>query len=79
MAIVLRAEDVSDILGRELKVSMLQAAEPILQKALKDIEQQMREKMASRLISFIENDFVVERMGHDIRIVVKQAHKEAKP
>lgn len=73
MALVLRESDVADILGKELKVAMLLAAEPILLRAMKDIEQKMRERMAARLIAFIENDFVVERMGHDIRIVVKQA------
>jgi len=72
MALVLREVDVADILGKELNEALRKAAEPILQKAMKDIEQEMREKMASRLLAFIENNFIVERMGHDIRIVVKQ-------
>lgn len=78
MAIVLREADISEILGKELNDAMLKAAEPILQQAMKDIEQEMRAKMASRLLAFIESNFAVERMGHDLRIVIKQCAPEHK-
>ena len=73
MALVFGEADVARIIGAELNKAMLKAAEPILQKALTEIEHEMREKMVSRLLAFVENNFAVDRMGHDIRIVIKQA------
>jgi hypothetical protein len=55
--------------------SMQKTAEPIIENAIKDIEHKMREKMAQNLIALIEETFSVERMGRDLKIIVKQALK----
>lgn len=72
---LINVDEFARILGKQLNLSMTEAAEPVIQDALAKIEQKMREKMAQMLISFIENDIAFERMGHDIRIIVKQAAK----
>lgn len=73
---LINVDELAKILGKELNKSMTEAAEPLLQDALKKIEQEMRKELAGRLISFIQNDFVFDRMGHDIRIIIKQAKPE---
>lgn len=53
-----------------LKKEMMRAAEPIIQKALLDIQQQMRTRLASVILS--ASDFYsVETMGREIRIIVR--------
>jgi hypothetical protein len=73
MVSIFNVEELSKQLLTHLNQEMKEAAEPILKKALVDIENIMREKMAQRCISIIQNDFSIERMGNDIRIMVKQA------
>lgn len=58
-------------LVQDLNKALTDAAEPVLQEALNKIERTMREKLASYVVSFIENEFIVERYGQDIRILVK--------
>lgn len=58
---------------KNLNDAMTESAEPIIQKALADIERQMREKLAQALISIIKNDFNIQRNGRDLMIIVKQA------
>ena len=63
-------------LQHHLNDAMLKAAEPIIQKALQDIEREMREKLAQKVIALLRNDWSVDRLGSDLRIVVHQALKE---
>lgn len=65
----------NELVGKYLDEEMKNAAQPILDKALQDIENKMRERMASMTIAFIKNDITIDRMGQDIRIIVKQAMK----
>lgn len=58
-------------IGARLTESIKLAAEPILQKALKDMEKVMREKLATTIISMIDQEFDVARMGQDIRILIR--------
>lgn len=60
----------------ELNRQMLEAAEPIIQEALKRIEREMRQALAARLIGLIESNMSFERYGTDLRIVIKQAQTE---
>lgn len=60
----------------ELNRQMLEAAEPIIQEALKRIEREMRQALAARLIGLIESNMYFERYGTDLRIVIKQAQTE---
>ena len=56
-----------------LNSAMMEAAEPIIEKALDEIEVAMRERLGQKLIGVIDSDFSMERMGTDIRIIIKQA------
>lgn len=61
-----------------LNEAMTEAAEPIIQKAIQDIEKEMREVMAKSLIAMVQNNFSIERMQNDIKIIVKQALPDAR-
>ena len=54
-----------------LREGLLQAAEPILQQALSDIEARMRRELAARVVGMIESDYSVSRMESGLRIEVK--------
>jgi len=73
MAQIISQEYVEKILFEAINKQMKEAAEPVLQKALADIEKQMRERMAAMLISHIQSEFSVRTMGHDLQITVRQA------
>lgn len=75
MASIIHEAEFARLLREELNAAMLSAAEPVLQAAIKELERKMREELGKRIIALIQNDFSVERMGHDIRILVKQAAK----
>lgn len=65
-------DDAMDVLIKDaLNEGMLKAAEPIIQKALKEVEMEMRAKMASMLISYLDNQVSMERFGRDLRILIK--------
>lgn len=66
-------------LKKKINVSMVGAAEPIIQKALEDIESEMRQKLASIVVSLIKVDFNCERSGKDLKILVKQIITEREP
>jgi len=59
-------------LGSKLNESMTKAAEPIIQRALQDIEVEMRKQLANNLIGFIDSNMSFERFGSDIRILISQ-------
>lgn len=60
-------------LRASLNMEMQRAAEPIIRKALEDVEKAMRERMAALLIAHIERSFSVRRNGTDLEITVHQA------
>jgi len=62
-----------DVIKDSMNAEMTKAAEPVIQKALKEIEAEMRAKLGAMLIATINNDYQIERFGSDLRIVVKQA------
>jgi len=62
-------------LAAELLVSMKDAAEPIIQKALKEAEERMRKDLAAHLISKIETDYSIEYRGSILEIRVRQADR----
>jgi hypothetical protein len=73
MAQIINQEYVEKMLFAAINKQMQEAAEPVLQKALAEIERQMRERMAAMLIANIQSDFSVRTMGHDLQIIVRQA------
>jgi len=61
---------------QQLNESLTEAAEPIVQKAMAEIEIEIRKRLAEHLLARIQSDFSVERMQNDIRIIVHQALPE---
>ena len=72
MASLINSTSFREQLLPTLNEAMLEAAEPIVIKALKDIEIRMRKQLASNLISFIDKSFSMETFGNEIRIIIKQ-------
>jgi len=62
-------------LFKTLNTAMLVAAEPIVQKALKEVEVEMRKQLASNLISFITNNYTIQTRSDNMVITVKQAER----
>jgi 2-keto-3-deoxy-6-phosphogluconate aldolase len=79
MASILNGESVEKVLREAINEEMIKAAEPVLKKALAEIEVTMRERMAACIISYIEQSFIMERCGTDLRIVVKQIERKPQP
>ena len=68
--LIINSEEILASLKIKLNEELQIAAEPIIQKALKDAEDVMRKKLASYFISYIDKNFSVERDGTDLRIVI---------
>ena len=58
-------------LADELNKGIRESAEPILTKALEDIEKEMRKKLASMIVSFIDGYVEIETMNNALKIVVR--------
>lgn len=56
----------------QLNEQMIEVAEPILQKALLDIELKMREKLGATIIQYIDSAMDIERMGTNLRITIRR-------
>ncbi len=56
---------------RDLNKQMLEAAEPIVKEAVAKFETEFRAQLAHKVLSTIQSNYSVERMGQDIRIIVK--------
>ena len=63
-------------LQAQLNADMLAQAEPLIKKALEEIEKEMRARLAQRLIANIEQDMDIRTMGHTITITLRQAAAE---
>lgn len=59
------------ILKKQMNKEMIEAAKPLVEKALVDIEKIMRAKLASMVVAFLDNYMEVERYGQTMRIVIK--------
>ena len=57
-------------IGQQLNAQMLEAAEPIIKKALVEIEANMRKQLAASLISMLDTSYEVQRAGYVLRITV---------
>lgn len=65
---------VEKILKDKLNRDMRKAAEPVIAKALDEIEKVMRDRLASTIVSYLETYIEVDRYGRDLRIIVKHEH-----
>jgi hypothetical protein len=61
------------VLLEGLNTHLRAAAEPVIQQALKDIEREMRERLAARLISLIETNVSFQRRGQEMVITLNHA------
>jgi hypothetical protein len=59
------------MLREKLTAGMMQAAEPVIQKALAEAEKAMRERLGSMVIGLLEHSYDVMRDGSDLRILVR--------
>lgn len=58
-------------LKERMNLEMQAAAEPVIRKAVEDAEKEMRKRLGAMVVALIDNNFSVERMGNDLRILVK--------
>lgn len=65
-------ENLLRALKDQLNEQMTRAAEPLLQKALKEMEEVMRKRLAQVLVEHIESSFSMQRMGRDLVITVRR-------
>ena len=72
MATIINPKAFEESMLVPLNNAMLEAAEPIVQKALKEMEVRMRKQLASNLISFITQNFSVESFQDQILIRIQQ-------
>ena len=72
MATIINPKAFEESMLVPLNNAMLEAAEPIVQKALKEMEVRMRKQLASNLISFISQNFSVESFQDQILIRIQQ-------
>ena len=61
----------------KLNEGMLEASEPVLEKALQDIEKTMRQKLGSMVVAFLDESFEIDNMEHTLRILIKHDHGKA--
>jgi hypothetical protein len=76
MALIFNEESFKQVearLIRELNAELQQAAKPIIEKALADIEKAMRERMGACLISQISNNLDMNFDGRTLNIRIHQA------
>jgi hypothetical protein len=59
-------------LKAKLNKDMTDAAEPFVQEAIKEVEAAMRKSLASNLIAMIDGSLSCERLGSDLRILIKR-------
>ena len=72
MSVQLNPKNLVVTLGNAVNNAMLEAAEPEVQKALKNIEVAMRKELARNLIASIDHSFSVEAFQDNILIRIKQ-------
>ena len=65
-------------LGRVIHSELLLAAEPLVQQALKEIEDALRKRLAGMVVGFITTEYSVERDQRAILIRVQLQQPERK-
>lgn len=74
---ILNADAIVKTLSYTMNEEMKVAAEPVIAKALAEIETVMRRRMGEMLIAMINQDMNVFRQGTDLHITVRQAARSA--
>lgn len=55
----------------KLLIEFKEAAEPIIQKAVKDYEAEVRKTVGKAAVGMLEEAYSIERFGRDLRITVR--------
>jgi hypothetical protein len=53
------------VLHAQLEAALIQAAEPVIQQALKDMEAKMRERLGTSVIALLDHSYSI-RGNHDV-------------
>lgn len=61
----------------KLQGDMLEAAQPIIDQALKDYEKVIRDKLAQFVLAQVQHSFSAQRLGHELVIRVDFNPKKA--
>ena len=69
---LINKEAFAEMMRKAMNEEMMKAAEPILEKALKDIERTMRNRLGGLIVGYIEHHMEVDRHGEALRILVRQ-------
>lgn len=67
---LLNNDEVLKLLKEKMNREMIAAAQPIIEKALIDIEKAMRQKLGSLVISMLDESMDVDRKGTTLRILI---------
>lgn len=51
---------------------LIAAAEPVIAEAIAKVEVELRKRLGTMLIAMIDQNFTMDRIGPDLRIVIKQ-------
>lgn len=54
----------------QLNAEMLRAAEPVIKRALEEVESAMRKALAARLVGMVDSSVSFERYGNTLRIEI---------
>lgn len=63
---------VADAMGVQLEAAIINAAEPLIQKALVDIEAKLRERVVQFAVGSIQKDFDFMSQGEIVTIRIRQ-------
>ena len=63
-------ETFQKMMADQLNDGMREAAEPVIAKALEEIERTMRKQLASMVVALVDRSIQIDRQGENLRIVV---------
>lgn len=76
MSLIINEQALLNLLREKLNADMLKAAEPIIQQALADIEEEMRRAIVPRLVSVLEGNLDMYRDRRDLVIRLRQVDEK---
>lgn len=71
MATTINPDQLGLIIQQHLRAELEAAAEPIILAAVADFELEARKRVAATVLAAVEGGYSMERMGPDIRILVR--------
>ena len=71
MANIFTQPEFTNWFSNNLLLAFKEAAEPIIQRAVKDYETEVRKIVGKAAVGMLEERYSIERFGQDLRITVK--------